>query len=123
MKSMSGNYSKAYYNKRKRNTVTLSIERVTPVLCKFIFKNNIGDYYKLFNDLKVFTTTEHLDEDIKKVNFIVLRNPLKRIRAYAIIGSNKLIGDYNELIISNEDANRLRTQYNIELDNNIIIGG
>ena len=107
-------YSKAYYNQRKRNKVTLSVEKITTELAKFIFKHNEEDYYRLFrNNLEIFTSVENLDKETKEIRYVVLRNPLNVIKAYAVMGDLELTGKLSELYISPSDYKKLEN-YNIK---------
>ena len=63
-------YSKAYYNQRKRNKVDIKIEILTPELATFIFKNDSMEYKSLFGEnMKYMTCTDGLDEKTMNYRF------------------------------------------------------
>lgn len=111
-KSMtSSEYSKAYYNQRKRNKVTLEMEKISIDLAKFIFKCSEEDFTRLFkNDFSLFTSLNNLDGETKSLNFLVLRNSLNKIKGYHLLGDGFVIkGDLSDLVLSSEDLNKLES--------------
>ena len=111
MNMTNSDYSKAYYNQRKRNRVNLKMEKISIDLAKFIFKNDEEDFARLFkNDFTLFTSLNNLDSETKSLNFLVLRNPLDRIRGYLLLGDGRqLKGDLEDLVLNNEDLDKLES--------------
>ena len=112
-------YSKAYYNQRKRKKAEVSLEYLTPDLANFIFKHNPREYREIYGDnLLYLTDTSTVPRELKGIYYVVIRNVLGDLKAYFRYGTNNLVGDIKDMEFTSEQLEELKI-YGVDINEKI----